>query len=138
LNWIFGIFFLLLGTLTLFSPEPILAISVVGIGLLLLPPFKTFLRSKLPKQLSFEIKGQRYLWLSLNWIFGIFFLLVGLLALLMLEPLPAIPPGVIALLLLPPVRRFVHSRLQIQLPVETRGILIFLLLIVLGILSNLS
>ena len=71
----------------------------------------------------------KYLWLTLNWIFGLLFLLSGVVYLFN-DPKIAIPLVAIALLLLPPVRNFVYSKTQKELPFKVRAISIIILMIV--------
>lgn len=69
----------------------------------------------------------KYVFLTLNWVFGGLFLIGGLI-LLFDTPVAGLCLIVIGLLLVPPVRNFVHSKTNIEIPVKARGISIFLLL----------
>ena len=82
-----------------------------------------------------ERKTMKYLWLTLNWIFGLLFLLSGVVYLFN-DPKIAIPLVAIALLLLPPVRNFVYSKTQKELPFKVRAISIIILMIVSMIFSS--
>ena len=82
-----------------------------------------------------ERKTMKYLWLTLNWIFGLLFLLSGVVYLFN-DLKIAIPLVAIALLLLPPVRNFVYSKTQKELPFKVRAISIIIFMIVFGIFAN--
>lgn len=73
----------------------------------------------------------KYVYLALNWAFGFFFLLFGLYSLLE-SPLGGLPLILISLLLLPPVRNFVYSKINKELSVAYRGAAIFLLFLAFG------
>lgn len=79
----------------------------------------------------------KYLWLTLNWIFGLLFLLLGV-VFLFDDPKITIPLVAIALLLLPPVRNFVYSKTQKELPFKVRAISIIIFMIVFGIFADQS
>jgi uncharacterized membrane protein len=70
----------------------------------------------------------KYIYLILNWFFGVFFMLVGLLSLVE-SPLGGFCMIAIAVLLLPPVRNFVYLKTNKTLPVKARAISVFVLLI---------
>ena len=74
----------------------------------------------------------KYVYLALNWIFGVIFLLSGLYTLLesLLGGLSLI---LIALLLLPPVRNFTYSKINKEIPTKVRVIGILILFIAFGI-----
>ena len=73
----------------------------------------------------------KYVYLVLNWAFGVFFLSFGL-YLLLESPLGGLSLILISLLLLPPVRNFVYSKINKELSVAYRGAAIFLLFLAFG------
>lgn len=73
----------------------------------------------------------KFIYLALNWIFGVLFFLTGVLSLIE-SPLGGICLIVIAVLLLPPVKNFVYSKTNKKIPVKTRAISIFVLLMAYG------
>ena len=70
----------------------------------------------------------KFVYLALNWIFGVLFLLMGVFDLIE-SPLGGICRIAIAALLLPPVRSFVYSKTNKELPVKVRAVSIFVLVI---------
>lgn len=70
----------------------------------------------------------KHVYFALNWVFGVLFLLVGL-VLIIEFPLGGLSLVLISLLLLPPVRNFVYSKTNKELPVKVRGIAISVLFI---------
>lgn len=76
----------------------------------------------------------KYVLIALGWIFGLLALLGGII-LLFSAPLPAIPLLIIALLLLPPVNKYAHSKTGRLLPAKPKAVLIIVLLIVFGFLA---
>jgi uncharacterized protein (UPF0297 family) len=70
----------------------------------------------------------RYLYLCLNWFFGVYFLLGGV-ACVPESPLGGLCCICISLLLLPPVRSFTYSKTKKKLPAKARAIAVFALLI---------
>ena len=73
----------------------------------------------------------KYIYLALNWTFGILFLLLGFAV--MLSVLPAgIALLAVSLLLLPPVRNFAHSATRETIPFKARAVVISILLVVFG------
>lgn len=70
----------------------------------------------------------KYVYPTLNWIFGVLFLLTGLFSLVD-SPMAGLCLIAAATLLLPPVRNFVYTRTNQTLPVNARAISIFVLLI---------
>jgi len=70
----------------------------------------------------------KHIYLILNWVFGVLFMLVGLLSLVE-SPLGGICMIVIAVLLLPPARNFVYSKTNRTLSVKARAISVFVLFI---------
>lgn len=79
----------------------------------------------------------KYVYLTLNWVFGVILGLSGLLFLIE-SPLAGICLIAIALLLLPPVRSAVFAKTNKELPFKARAISIFVLFIAFGIFSSLS
>ncbi|EMF9968763.1 TPA: hypothetical protein ACXI9S_003594 [Pseudomonas aeruginosa] len=74
----------------------------------------------------------RYVYLALNWIFGLLFLLTGLVSVFS-SPLAGIAMLAIAMLLLPPVRNFAYLKTGKALPIKARAAVIFVLFIAFGI-----
>ncbi|WP_404358508.1 hypothetical protein [Methylotuvimicrobium sp. KM1] len=77
----------------------------------------------------------RYVYLTLNWVFGVFFLLIGL-PFIGYAPLAGGCMFAAAALLLPPVRSFVYSKTNKALPVKARAISIFALFLAFGFFDN--
>jgi len=73
----------------------------------------------------------KYLYLTLNWVFGVLFLLAGVLSLVE-SPLAGLSLIAAAALLLPPVRNFVYSKTNKEFPVKARAISIFILFMAFG------
>lgn len=73
----------------------------------------------------------KYLYLTLNWVFGVLFLLAGVLSLVE-SLLAGFSLIAAAAILLPPVRDFVYSKTNKEFPVKARGISIFILLMAFG------
>jgi len=73
----------------------------------------------------------KYLYLTLNWVFGVLFLLVGVLSLVE-SPLAGLSLIAAAALLLPPVRNFVYSKTNKEFSVKERVISIFILFMAFG------
>ncbi len=74
----------------------------------------------------------KYVYLALNWVFGILSLLIGIVSIIE-SPLGGLSLILISLLLLPPIRNLVHSKIKKELPVKVRGVAIFVLFIAFGI-----
>lgn len=74
----------------------------------------------------------KYVYLTLNWVFGVLLALSGLL-LLIEAPLAGICLIAISLLLLPPVRNAVFAKTNKEFPFKARAISIFVLFIAFGI-----
>lgn len=70
----------------------------------------------------------KYVYLALNWVFGVLCFLIGL-ASIITSPLAGLSVVMISLLLLPPARKFAFSKLNMIIPVKVRGGLIFTLFI---------
>ncbi len=70
----------------------------------------------------------KHIYIALNWIFGVLFLLLGLL-LLIQSTLGGMAFIIIALLLIPTVRSFAYSKTNKEIPVKARAISIFVLII---------
>lgn len=77
----------------------------------------------------------KYVYLALNWSFGVLFLLAGVVSLIE-DPLGGLCLIAISLLLLPPVRNYVFSKTKKELPVKARAISIFVLFIAFGIFAG--
>lgn len=74
----------------------------------------------------------KYLYLMLNWVFGVIFLLTGAFS-LVVSPLAGLSLIAAAGLLLPPVRNFVYSKTNMQFPVAARAFSVFALFIAFGL-----
>lgn len=74
----------------------------------------------------------KYVYLALNWGFGVLFLLAGVVSLID-NPLGGLCLLTISALLLPPVRNFIHSKTNKEFPVKARAVAIFALFIAFGI-----
>jgi hypothetical protein len=79
----------------------------------------------------------KYVYMAINWVFGVFFLLTGLFFLVEL-PLAGLCLIVAATLLLPPVRSFAYSKTNKVLPVTARAIAIFSLFLAFGVFGGQS
>lgn len=79
----------------------------------------------------------KYVYLALNWGFGVLFLLAGVVSLID-NPLGGLCLLTISALLLPPVRNFIHSKTNKEFPVKARAISIFVLFIAFGIFAGQS
>lgn len=79
----------------------------------------------------------KYVYLTLNWVFGVLFGLTGLVSLIE-SPLSGLCLIIIAFLLLPPVRNAVYSKTNKKLPVKARAIFIIVLFVALGIFAGQS
>jgi len=73
----------------------------------------------------------KYLYLTLNWVFGVLFLLGGVLSFVE-SPLAGFCLVAAAALLLPPVRSFIYSKTNDSLSVRARAIYIFALFVAFG------
>jgi len=80
----------------------------------------------------------KMLGLIISWFWGIFFLLFGIASVIYKKPLPAIPLFVMALLLLPPIRKFTYSKTNFKLPFIARAVSILILLLISGHLAGQS
>jgi hypothetical protein len=74
----------------------------------------------------------KLVYLILNWVFGVLFLLMGLLSIIE-SPLGRVCLIAMAALLLPPVRKFIYSKTKKELPTKARAISIFILFIAFGV-----
>jgi len=74
----------------------------------------------------------KYVYLILNWVFGVLFGLTGLISLVE-SPLAGLCLIGASLLLLPPVRNIVHSKTNIEIPFKIRAAAIFVLFISFGV-----
>ena len=72
----------------------------------------------------------KYVYLTLNWVFGVHFLLIGVVITFAESPLAGLSLIAASALLLPPVRSFVYAKTNKAIPVKVRVISIFALLIV--------
>ncbi len=79
----------------------------------------------------------KYLFLTLNWVFGVLFSLAGVIS-LFIDPVPAIPLIAISLFLLPPVREYVSEKTGKSLSVKARLISILVLLVLFSVLTGIS
>lgn len=79
----------------------------------------------------------KYVYLTLNWVFGVLLGLSGLLSLIE-SPLAGICLIAISLLLLPPVRSAVYAKTNKEFPFNARAISIFVLFIAFGIFMSQS
>lgn len=82
-------------------------------------------------------KIMKYVYLALNWGFGVLFLLAGVVSLVD-NPLGGLCLLVISVLLLPPIRNFIYSKTNKEFPVKARAISIFVLFIAFGIFAGQS
>jgi predicted PurR-regulated permease PerM len=82
-------------------------------------------------------KVMKHLSMGLNWVFGIFFLLIGVLSFLE-SPLAGLSMAAAAALLLPPARDFVYSKTNIEFSIKARAISILILFIAFGFFSGQS
>ncbi len=73
----------------------------------------------------------KYIYAVLNWLFGVCFLIGGIL-LLFSAPISGLSFVIISFVLLPPVRQFAHSKTKSTLSVESRGVIIIILMVVAG------
>lgn len=79
----------------------------------------------------------KYVYLTLNWVFGVVFGLVGLITLVE-SPLGGFCLVAISLLLLPPVRKSVYSKTEKEISSKARAVSIFVLVIAFGIFAGQS
>lgn len=79
----------------------------------------------------------QYVYLGLNWLFGVVFLILGV-VLVFSTPLASIPLLAIALLLLPPSRTFIYSKTNKAISFKVRGVLVFALFFAFSIVSGLE
>lgn len=77
----------------------------------------------------------KYVYLALNWVFGVLFLLAGTLSLVE-SPLAGLCLIAAAVLLLPPVRNFVYSKTNQEFPVKARAVSIFVLFMAFGFFAG--
>jgi len=73
----------------------------------------------------------KYLYLTLNWVFGVLFLLVGIFSLAD-SPLSGLCLIIISLLLLPPSRSLVYSISNKKMPTKFRVVVVFVLFLAFG------
>ena len=74
----------------------------------------------------------KYVYLVLNWTFGVGFLLLGLISLLT-SPIGGACLLAMSILLLPPVRSFLFSKTNVAIPGNIRGVLLVVLFLSFGI-----
>lgn len=79
----------------------------------------------------------KYVYLTLNWLFGVLFGLAGLITLIE-SPLGGFCLVAISLLLLPPVKNIVYEKTKKELPFKARAVSIFVLVIAFGIFAGQS
>jgi uncharacterized protein (UPF0297 family) len=77
----------------------------------------------------------KFVYLTLNWIFGILFLLTGMMMLLA-APIAGIVLLFISFFIFPPIRNFAYSKTGKQIPIKIRGATIFILFIVFSFFVN--
>lgn len=77
----------------------------------------------------------KYVYLALNWVFGVLFLLAGALSLIE-SPLAGLCLIAAAALLLPPVRNFVYSKTNQEFPVKARAVSVFVLFMGFGFFAG--
>jgi tetratricopeptide (TPR) repeat protein len=70
----------------------------------------------------------KFIYLTLNWLFGIIFLLLGFLT-LFTSVFAGLSLLVVSLMLLPPIRNYAYSKSQREIPTKTRAIAISVLII---------
>ena len=70
----------------------------------------------------------KFIYLTLNWLFGIIFLLLGFLT-LFTSVFAGLCLLVVSLMLLPPIRNYAYSKSQREIPTKTRAIAISVLII---------
>lgn len=73
----------------------------------------------------------KYVYLTLNWVFGVFFGITGFVSLIE-SPLGGLCLIAISILLLPPIRNAIYLKTNKELHVKARAILIFVLFIAFG------
>ena len=69
-----------------------------------------------------------FMYLALNWTFGAIFLLTGLISIIE-SPLAGLSLVILSLVLLSPVRKYVHSKTNKEISIEIRAVSIFILII---------
>ncbi|WP_123631191.1 hypothetical protein [Salinisphaera orenii] len=77
----------------------------------------------------------KYVYLALNWVFGVLFLLAGALSLIE-SPLAGLCLIAASTLLLPPVRNFVYSKTNREFPVKARAVSVFVLFMAFGFFAG--
>lgn len=80
----------------------------------------------------------KYIYLLISWFFSILFLLAAVGVALDGMALAALSFVAISLLLLPPLRKYVHSKNGVELGARSRGILIFFLFIATGMFMGVA
>jgi len=79
----------------------------------------------------------KYVYLVLNWLFGIVFIILGITS-LFTNPLASVPLFIISLLLLPPVRVFVQSKTGKEFSLKARAVTIIILFVSFGIVTGIG
>lgn len=79
----------------------------------------------------------KYVYLALNWIFGVLFLITGLVSMIE-SPLAGLSLVILSLLLLPPIRKLVYSKTNKEIPIKIRVASIFALVVAFGVFVNQS
>ncbi len=69
----------------------------------------------------------KYVYLAMNWILGLLFLTMGLVSMVE-SPLAGLSLVLLSFLLLPPVRKFFYSKVNIQIPIRVKAVSIFALI----------
>lgn len=77
----------------------------------------------------------KFIYLALNWMFGVLFILSGILFLIE-TPLIGISFIAMAALLLPPIRTFVYSKTNKELPLKFRASVLIVLFILVGVFTS--
>lgn len=77
----------------------------------------------------------KYVYLGLNWVFGVLLLLAGALSLIE-SPLAGLCLIAASTLLLPPVRNFVYSKTNREFPVKARAVSVFVLFMAFGFFAG--
>ncbi len=74
----------------------------------------------------------KYVYLALSWIFGVLFLITGLVSMIK-TPLAGLSLVILSLLLLPPVRKLAYSKTSKEIPIKIRTASIFALIVAFGV-----
>lgn len=77
----------------------------------------------------------KYVYLALNWIFGVLFLILGLVSMIE-SPMAGLSLLLLSLLLLPPVRKITYSKTNKEISIKIRAASIFALIVAFGVFSG--